>query len=161
MARDVEIPEVTLPTRSGNRLRCTLMGIAVSAGLLGCGSSDIHQKVGADFVRPVRWHLASRPKNRTVELAMAVPFCVYTMAVPRVQRVEKVERRGETLIKVFVHFKDLPNLPEGIGCADTERGLFKTVRLRRAVKGQLLSDSAVSPPAIRWPPLRPLSRSRS
>lgn len=133
------------------RLSSALIGVVISVAILGCDAPNDSYGEAGSHVRPVAWHVAEHPGEHTVKLTMSVSHCVYTMVKPRVKRIEKVERARSTLIKVFVEFRRLPDVPEAAGCADVELSLFKTIRLQRPIGSQILYDGATSPPTIRWP----------
>lgn len=127
--------------------------VCLFISLNACGLASVSRLGAAMIVRAVRWHVSFRPNpdRRVVELVASVPYCVYTMTKPHIQRLVTVERRQSTLVTMRVQFHYKGNPPEKSGCADVSLLVSKRLKLRQSLRNEMLYDGSTSPPLRRWP----------
>ena len=103
-------------------------GLALTV-LLGCGSSAASRVASKGEVHSVHWSVSREIGLRTIVLGFAATYCEFTSSEkPRVQQVERVEKRRSAVITVFVHFPPRSKPKELEGCPGAELLLRSELR---------------------------------
>lgn len=151
----------TSVVRAGLVAACTAMWIGACGGIdssnggvpdpkkwqIELGKRDLQGPL-----RPIRWGIANFAK-RSVQIFALVPHCAYTTPEPYVEKVKRQKMARGLELTMLVRF---PKTKKGGGCLFSESGVSRWVNLGREVRDIRLYDGAVSPPARRSLPVRPL-----